>query len=826
MKICIVGGVAGGASAATRLRRLNENAEIVLFEKGEYISYANCGLPYYIGGVIKEKENLIVTKPELLRNRFDVDVRINSEVLAIHPKDKKIVVKNHITGEEYEESYDKLILSPGAAAKKPSFPGVNEEGIFTLRTVPDTFKIDEYIKERNPKSAVVIGGGFIGIEMAENLKEKGLDVTVVEYSNQVVASLDVEMANILHQHLIENGIKLRLNTGVTSFKKQEDGSLELETTQQKTLHCEMAILSMGVSPESRLAKDAGLTLGLGGSISVNDSYQTSDPDIYAVGDAISIINLVSGKEGLIPLAGPANKQGRIAAENALGAQKTIGMGVQGSAVLKVFELTAASTGMNEKQLKKEGMEYKKTYVHPQSHASYYPGATPISMKLLFDKDGKILGAQAVGYEGVEKRIDVIATAMRFSGTVYDLENLELCYAPPFSSAKDPVNMLGFTAANILKGDMPVWYAEELETMDLNSVTFLDIGTPEEIMMGTLPNAVNLNLDSLRQHLDEIDKSKPVYVTCRVGLRGYIATRMLRQNGFDAKNLSGGYRTYSHVTYKINEEEPLLIEKSDFEPAQQDVTEQQKTAQTTKTIEVDACGLQCPGPIMKVSSAMKEMKDGEHLIIRASDPAFASDIKVWCERTGNHLEGIKNQKGIYEVKLQKMEGSVPGACSNDLTQPIGGNDKTMVVFSGDLDKAIAAFIIANGAVAMDRKVTLFFTFWGLNILRKHQAVKVNKSLVEGMFGKMMPRGSQKLGLSRMNMSGMGAKMIRRVMKSKNVSSLEELIQTAIDNGVRIVACQMSMDVMGIRAEELIDGVEIGGVATFLGAAETSDTNLFI
>jgi len=775
---------------------------------------------------LKEKESLIVTKPELLRNRFAVDVRMRNEVLSIQPKEKKIKVKDHATGKEYEESYDKLILSPGAEAKKPNFPGVNEEGIFTLRTVPDTFRIEEYIKQHQTKSAVVIGGGFIGIEMAENLKERGLDVTVVEYSDQVVASLDKEMANILHQHLIENGIHLQLNTGVTSFQKQADGSLTLETTQQKTLQCELAILSMGVAPESRLAKEAGLSLGIGGSIAVNEQYQTSDPDIYAVGDAVSIINLVSGKEGMIPLAGPANKQGRIAAENALGAHKTIGAGVQGSAVLKVFELTAASTGMNEKQLKKEGMEYQKTYVHPQSHASYYPGATPISMKMLFDNNGKILGAQAVGYEGVEKRIDVIATAMRFSGTVYDLENLELCYAPPFSSAKDPVNMLGFSAANMLKGDMPVWYAEDLETMDLDSVTFLDIGTPEEIMMGTLPNAVNLNLDSLRGHLDELDKSKPVYVTCRVGLRGYIATRILMQNGFDVKNLSGGYRTYSLVTYKMDEQEPLLIEKSDKKVDEEKNREPQDNSDTTKTIEVDACGLQCPGPIMKVSSAMKDMKDGERLVIRASDPAFASDIKVWCERTGNRLEAVKNQKGIYEVRIQKMKGAVPGACSNDFAQSSSGNDKTMVVFSGDLDKAIAAFIIANGAAAMDRKVTLFFTFWGLNILRKNQAVKVNKTFIEGMFGKMMPRGSKKLGLSRMNMSGMGARMIRNVMKSKNVSSLEELIQAAMDNGVRIVACQMSMDVMGIRAEELIDGVEIGGVATFLGAAEMSDTNLFI
>lgn len=808
MKICIVGGVAGGASAATRLRRLSEDAEIVLFEKGEYISYANCGLPYYIGGTIRQKDALLVTKPELLRDRFRIDVRTHSEVLSIDREAKTLRVKNHETGKTYTEPYEKLILSPGAEPKRPPLPGMDLEGVFTLRTVTDTERIDAYLRAHEIKSAVVVGGGFIGVEMAENLKERGLDVTIVEFADQAVASLDREMAQILHRHLAEHGVELRLRTGLAGIARAGD-ALHVDLSDGTSLESGLVLLAMGVAPENRLAKEAGLRLGVGNSIAVDGTYRTSDPDIYAVGDAIGVTHLVGGQETLIPLAGPANKQGRLAAENALGGQKRAGA-VQGSSVLKVFDLTAASTGLNEKQAKALGLAYHKTYIHPQSHASYYPGATPISMKMLFDDEGKILGAQAVGYEGVEKRIDVLATAIRLHGTVYDLEELELCYAPPFSSAKDPVNMLGFTAANILKGDMPVYYAEDVSKLDPKTATLLDVSTAEEVRMGTIPGYQNVPLDELRGRLGELDPEKPVYVTCRVGLRGYLATRILKQHGFEAYNLSGGIKTYQ-----------LVQEMEPPKPRREKEGKAPVPAQEARTIAVDACGLQCPGPIMKVAEGMKALRDGEQLRVRATDPAFASDIECWCGSTGNRLVSVSNEKGTYEVVLQKGNACcAPPSCAP------AENGKTMVVFSGDLDKAIAAFIIANGAAAMDRKVTLFFTFWGLNILRKNQKVKVQKNLMERMFGGMMPRGSERLGLSRMNMFGMGGKMIRGVMKRKNVSSLEELIQAAMQNGVRIVACQMSMDIMGIRREELLDGVEIGGVATFLGAAEHSDTNLFI
>jgi len=816
MKVLIVGGVAGGASAATRLRRQSESAEIILFEKGEYISYANCGLPYYIGGTIKDKERLIVTSPKLLRERFQIDVRTMSEVVKIDRAKKTVTVENHKDGSSYEESYDKLILSPGAQPKRPPLPGIELDGIFTLRTVPDTYRIDDYIKEKKAKTAVVVGAGFIGVEMAENLKERGLDVTIVEFLNQAVASLDPEMAAILHHHLRENGIHLMFGTGVQSFEQTEN--IKVKLTGDKELSADLVILSIGVAPDSRLAKEAGLEVTATGSIKVDDTLATSDPDIFAVGDAISVRQIVTGEQTVIPLAGPANKQGRLAGENVLGERVTKDSGVQGSAVLKVFDLTAASTGLNEKQLKAQNIPYQKTYVHPASHATYYPNSSQLSMKLLFAQDGKILGAQAVGYDGVEKRIDVLGTTLRLGGTVYDLEKLELCYAPPYSSAKDPVNMLGFTASNILRGDTKVFHYDEVDTLDRGKVTLLDVRTPEEVRAGTFDGAVNIPLDDLRSRMNELPKDKPVYAFCQVGLRGYLASRILTQNGYDVYNLSGGYKTYS--TAKEDQQKPTGVDCVGIKAPQAAEVKKNACCDGVKMIEVDACGLQCPGPIMKVAEALKTIPDGDCLLIRATDPGFASDIGVWCERTGNLLLSVEREGASYSVKIQKGGLKMPNPTGQ------AGNDKSMVVFSGDLDKAIAALIIANGAASMGRKVTLFFTFWGLNILRKDERVHVQKNFIEKMFGFMMPRGSKKLGLSRMNMMGMGSKMIRGVMKRKNVTSFEELLQSAMHDGVRIIACQMSMDIMGIKPEELIDGVEIAGVATFLGSAELSDTNLFI
>ncbi|HIV18068.1 MAG TPA: FAD-dependent oxidoreductase [Candidatus Merdivicinus intestinigallinarum] len=554
MKVLIVGGVAGGASAATRLRRLDEKAQIILFEKGPYISYANCGLPYYIGGEIKERENLLVTKPALLRGRFGVDVRTDSEVVAIDRQAKTVTVKNHQTGETYKESYDKLLLSPGASPKKPDWEGVNLPGIFTIRNVPDTCAVDDFIRETGAKRAAVVGGGFIGVEMAENLTARGLSVTLMEYQEQVLPPLDPEMAAIVHTHLRQNGVNLALGTAVSGFEKAGTGILV--KTGKGDLETDLVILSVGVAPDSGLAKEAGLELGIGGSIAVNDNYQTSDPDIYAVGDAIQVRSRLTGQDTLLPLAGPANRQGRAAAESILGRKPSHSKDVLGSSILKVFQLTAASTGLNEKQLKAAGIPYLKTYTHPASHAGYYPGGTPMSMKLLFGPDGKVFGAQAVGQEGVDKRMDVLATVIRLNGTVYDLQDLELCYAPPYSSAKDPVNMLGFTAANILNGDMKDFYCEDLAGLDFDKVFLLDCRTPAEFAMGTIPGAVNIPLDELRNRLEELPKDKPVYEFCQVGLRGYIAYRILSQHGFEAYNLSGGYKSYAQARELYQKPSPV------------------------------------------------------------------------------------------------------------------------------------------------------------------------------------------------------------------------------------------------------------------------------
>lgn len=817
MKVVIVGGVAGGASAAARLRRLDENCEIVLFEKGEYISFANCGLPYYIGGVIKEKERLFVQTPEAMKSRFNIDVRVKSEVLKIDRDKKCVEVFDSAANRNYTETYDKLILSPGAAPIKPGIPGVDGPGVFTLRNVPDTYSIKEYAERNNIKNAVVVGGGFIGLEIAENLHEMQMDVSIVELSNQVMGPLDYEMAAILQEHMNDKGVRLHLNDGLKAINHFED-HMEAELNSGEIIKTCMVVLGIGVRPEVKLAKDAGLEIGERGGIKVDNSLKTSDKDIYAVGDAIEVEDFISGKNSLIPLAGPANKQGRIAADNICGRDEKY-EGTQGTSVLKVFDMTAASTGDNEKLLKRFNIPYKKSYTHSASHASYYPGSTTISLKLLFSPDdGRILGAQAVGFDGVEKRIDVLATAIRAGMTVYDLEKLELSYAPPYSSAKDPVNMAGYTASNILKGDCHVIHFDEIAGLDRDKTMLVDVRTPMEYSMGTIDGAANIPLDEIRNRLDEFPGDKDIIIFCQVGLRGYIACRILMQKGYNnVRNLSGGYRTYSAVFHNTQKKD----EKKETKGLIYTTPNGCKDDGSAEVF-IDASGLQCPGPIMQVYNAIKSMKGGQVLEATASDPAFGRDIEGWCTRTNNVLLGKEINGSTIKVRIRK------GTAQNNETrvQVSGGNDKTMVVFSGDLDKAIASFIIANGAAAMGRNVTMFFTFWGLNIIRKNEKVKVKKSFIESMFGSMMPRGTGKLGLSRMNMLGMGGKMIRWIMGKKNVLSLEDLISQAKAQGIRLIACSMSMDVMGIKKEELIDGVEIGGVASYLSAAETADTNLFI
>ena len=819
LKVVIVGGVAGGASAAARLRRVNEDAEIILFEKGEYISFANCGLPYYIGEVIQEKDKLVVQTPEAMKKRFNIDVRINSEVTRIIPDKKTIEVYNNKDNSTYTEIYDKLILSPGAEPIRPPLPGIESDRVFTLRNIPDTYRIKDYVDSMKPKRAVVVGAGFIGLEVAENLHAKGIKVTVVELAEHVIGPLDLDMAALVHQHMKSKDVEFYLKDGVKSLNNTKTFTV-VELSSGRSLKADMVILGIGVKPESKLAVDAGLKLGKTGGILVDENMLTSNPDIYAVGDAVEVKDYVSGNPALIPLAGPANKQGRIAANNICGIEEKY-EGTQGTSIVKVFDITVAITGNNEKILKRNNIEYEKSFTHSGSHAGYYPGAIPMAIKLIFDKkNGKVLGSQIIGYEGVDKRIDVIATAIRAGMTVYDLEKLELAYAPPYSSAKDPVNIAGYTASNILKGDSEIFHWDEVSSIDRSKSLLLDVRDEMEVSLGAIDGAVNIPLNELRNRLDELPKDKELLVFCQVGLRGYVAYRILKQKGYKVRNLSGGYKTYQLATQKQSNEDIYEYDKITKSDDIKTVDCNGSDCKADADIKVDACGLQCPGPIMKINDSIKSMNYGEVLHIKATDPGFQEDVKSWCESTGNKLMGMSFENSSFNAyirkdKAQENKGSVERK-----------NDKTMVVFSNDLDKAIASFIIANGAVAMGRNVTMFFTFWGLNVLRKHDKVDVKKDLFARMFGFMMPRGSKKLSLSKMNMGGMGAKMIRHIMKNKNVASLEELVESAIANGVNLVACNMSMDVMGIKKEELIDGVKIGGVATFLGSAEESDMSLFI
>jgi NADPH-dependent 2,4-dienoyl-CoA reductase/sulfur reductase-like enzyme/peroxiredoxin family protein/rhodanese-related sulfurtransferase/TusA-related sulfurtransferase len=812
-KILIVGGVAGGASFAARMRRLDESAQLIMFEKGEYISFANCGLPYHIGETIPDRENLIIQTPEKFKARFNVDVRTGSEVISIDKQKKSVTVRT--ASSTYEELYDYLVLSPGAAPIRPPIPGIGSEKIYTLRNIPDMDRIKKVVDSKNLRRAAVIGGGFIGLEMAEALRHRDIEVTLVELADQVFMPADNEMAQILHQHLELNSVRMMLGVGAEAFYEKSDGSIDIILKGGGRVSVDMVILAIGVKPDTQFVKNAGIALNERGLIVVDNKMRTDAENVFAVGDAIEVTDFVSGKRVHLPLAGPANRQARIVADVIAGYDSTY-KNTQGTAICKIFDITAAVTGLNEKNAKRFGIAFSKSYTHSASHAGYYPGSYPMSIKILFAPDtGKLLGAQVIGKLGIDKRIDVFATAIRHGLTVDDLTDLELSYAPPYGSARDAVNIAGLTAQNIIRGIMPVWHADEFDPED-TTTQILDVRTASEFEMGAIERALNIPVDDLRSRMWELDKNKEVLVYCQVGLRGHVATRMLLQNGFKAKNLSGGYKTYT--TFK-----KTAIEAEYLQPVSQAVCSS-PSGQTPADLDVvliDACGLQCPGPIMKLKTAIDAAKDGQHIKITATDQGFTADIPSWCTRTGNSLVTLGNKDGIFEAIIKK--GKAFDVCK--VASPTADH-KTLVIFSNDLDKMMAAFIIANGAASLGSEVTLFFTFWGLNLLRKDTSVPVKKNIVEAMFGMMMPRGAKKVSLSKMHMGGLGTRMMQEVMKKKNVFSLEELMEQAMKSKIRFVACSMSMDVMGIKKEELIDGVEIGGVASYLQSADQSTYNLFI
>lgn len=839
MKVIIVGGVAAGASCAARLRRLDEYCEIIMFEKGEYISFANCGLPYYVGGVIKEREKLLVQTPESFRAMLNVDVRTFSEVVEIDRENKTVTVYDSVNDIKYQENYDKLVLAQGAKALELPIPGIESEKIFGLRTVGESDKLKA--AAQGAKSAVVVGGGFTGVEIAENLRHVGIEVTLVEAAKQVLAPMDADMAEMIHSQMRLSGVELVFEDAVQSFETTELG-VETKLSSGKVVASDFVVFVAGTRPETELAKNTGLDIGKAGGVLVDRNLKTSDDDIYAIGDMIEVKDIVSETKALIPMAGIANKQGRIVADNLAGINSKFS-GAQGTLIIKVFDITVAATGNNEKSLQKRGVEYKKVYTQDFSHASYYPMAFPMTLKLLFSDEGRILGAQIIGKDGVDKRIDVIAAMIRQGKTVHDLVELELAYAPPYGSAKDPVNVVGMVAENMLSGKFRAIYAEDLDKLE--NPIIVDVRSTEEFALGAIEGAINIPFDTLRARISELPRTRNIVLYCAKGQRSYFAYRVLAQYGFEnLYGLSGGYSLMKRINLiepagkaeRVEKVERVEFEAADeiapevAEPGVQSVAPvEELKEEPLKTVreeayavalEVDACALQCPGPVMKLANAINSLQDGEILEIMTTDSGFVPDAEAWCESTGNTLLQIGSEEGIIKALIQK------GAKKQTDTAVISSNKASMVVFSNDLDKAIASFIIANGARAAGKDVTMFFTFWGINILRKHAAPPVKKDFLSKMFGMMMPKGAEKLALSKMHMSGLGTWLMKLVMRKKNIATLSELIAQARLSGVNFVVCQMSMDVMGIQPEELIDGVEFAGVAKYINAAENAFPNLFI
>lgn len=840
-KIVIVGGVAGGATAAARARRLIESAEIVVFERGPFVSFANCGLPYHVGGEIADRGKLVLQTPESLRARHNLDVRVRSEVIAINRAAKSVTVRALDENRTYDEPYDKLILSTGAAPLRPPLPGVDHPRILTLRNIPDMDRI--VTAAHGAAAALVIGGGFIGLEMAENLLRRGLQVDLVELLDQIMPPMDREMTQPVARALVQNGVRLNLSDAVESFG-DVGGRVRAQLKSGQTLTADFAVLAIGVRPESALAKDAGLAIGERGGVAVNEYMQTSDPDIYAVGDSAVVKDWVTGADTLIPLAGPANRQGRIAADHIFGRASRY-RGSQGTSIVRVFDRVAAMTGASEKVLKRAGRNYRKVYLHPAQHVGYFPGAQQMAIKLLFaPDDGRVLGAQIVGGDGVDKRIDVLAAALQARMTVYDLEEMELAYAPQFGAAKDPINMAGLIAANVLRGDVATCHVDDAPQ---DGAIWLDVRTAAEHAAGAIPGSIHVPIDELRGRLGELPNDRPIITYCAVGQRGYTAARILKQHGFDVRNLSGGYRTWS-MFQPVEVNVPPGGSKlpgscGDASPCGAGALNSERgggvglTASASKgegptaaEVELDVRGQQCPGPIVAICDQLASLNEGAVIKVRASDPGFASDVPAWCRQSGHELIDVHRENGHYVALIRKhASGRAPAVVdsSQQAVRPSSvPQNNSIVVFSGDLDRVMAAFIIANGAASMGQPVTLFFTFWGLNVLRRSDPPATAKALMDRMFGWMMPRGPEKLALSKMHMGGLGTALMRRTMRRKHVAPLRELIQTAQRQGVRLVACSMSMDVMGICREELIDGVEIGGVGAYLDAAATANVNLFI
>lgn len=831
MKLVVIGGVAAGASTAARARRLDEQAEIVVFEKSHHVSFANCGLPYHIGEVITDRSRLLLQTPQSLRESLNIDVRIATEVLSIDRVGKTVTVKNLDSGEEYQERYDKLALCMGADAIVPQLPGIDLPGIHVLRRIGDMDQIKAELDAKlaaggsKPVSAVVVGAGYIGLEMAENLKHRGASVEVVERANQILPPLDKEMSVPVEQHLRSRGVGLQLGASVAAFAQLPgETALTVELDNHKVLKADLVILAAGVRPNVALATAAGIELGQRGGIRVDTHMQTSDPNIWAAGDGVETPNTVLGTAGLAPLAGPANRQARVAAENICG-RTTEYKSTQGTSIVKVFDMVAGGTGATEKQLKTAGISFESIHVHPSGHAGYYPGTAMMHLKVIFDpQTGQLLGAQASGFDGIDKRLDVLAVAVRQKMTVFDLEEQELAYAPPFGSAKDPINMAGFVAANVVRGDLKIWKSEDYPE-NIRGMRLIDVRTPEEYGIWHMPGAENVPLANIRAASAEWNKDDAIRLYCAVGFRSYLANRALVQRGFtNVATLSGGSTTLKFFHELEPQAAGPLIPIENY--AERESVFAPANAGTGVSVDLDCTGLACPGPIMKMAEKMKSLNFGDQIRVRVSDPGFALDAPAWAKTNGHTLLDLTPDGPGFAATIRKGGAGVLAASGTVQSNPGGKNKVSFVVFSGDLDKLIAAFIIANGALSMGQEVSMFFTFWGLNALRAPKPPKRSKAMLERMFGMMMPSDASHTSLSKMKLAGAGTAMIKWVMKRNGVQSLPALMKAAMEGGANIVGCTMTMDLLGIAKTDLMAGVEFGGVATFLGEAAESQTTLFI
>ncbi len=814
MKLVVVGGVAAGASVAARARRLDEFAEIIVFERSHNVSFANCGLPYHIGGTIKDRSRLLLQTPASLRENLDIDVRIMTEVTAIDPSAHTVSARNLDTGEEYTETWDKLALCPGSSPFRPPLPGLDHPQVHVLRNIEDMdaikARVDQVAADRDAlKHAVVIGAGYIGLEMAENLHDRGLAVEIVELADQIMPPLDA-----------------------AAFSSDRAGQLTVELNSGRFLKTSLVIMSAGVRPNVELAAMAGLELGPRGGIKVDRHMRTSHPDIWAAGDAVETEHTVLPGSWIIPLAGPANRQARVAAENICG-RDTEYESTQGTSIVKVFEMTAGGTGATEKQLRAAGIPFLRAHAHPSGHAGYYPGTAQMDIKCLFSPDdGRILGAQITGFDGVDKRLDVFATAIRLGATVYDLERLELAYAPPFGSAKDPVNMIGFVGSNILRGDLVPWYSTDYPG-NCEGARIIDVRGPSEYDIWHIPGAQNVPLATLRQAQEDWDRDAPIRLYCAIGFRSFLAYRILAQRGFtDVRMLVGGIQTFRawHTVAPDDVPDPVVPVTSYAEEESlraSGVLPAAPSARTGVEVDLDCTGLACPGPIMALQKKMAELNPGDEVVAHVSDIGFRLDAPAWAAKNGHEVLDVRPEGAGVVARIRKggQIGGAGGATMNPVAAQLK-DKKSFIVFSGDFDKVLAAFIIANGAVAMGDEVSMFFTFWGLNALRRPDAPDVDKSLLDKAFATMMPAGPDKMKLSQMHMLGGGTAMIKKIMKDNKVPSLPELIASAQDAGVRLVACTMTMDLLGLHEDELIDGVEFGGVAMYLGEANESNGRFFI